>query len=216
MMKTYARRVGHSLSESSKSLLEALLPSVQIFPHDCEKLLERGEPLHLEIGFGDGSRLATIAAKQRNEIFIGCEPYVNGVCNLLKLIQNYRLDNILISTDDGRVILDAMPDHSLSSLHVLFPDPWPKLRHHKRRILNPDFILLAARKLIPNCKLRVATDHTEYSVFIEKAIKASVKLEPSLAYTYSTKAPDDWIATKYHIKAGIHTLIHYYDIYIVQ
>src|SRR5690606_35153253 len=103
-------------------------------------------------------------------IFIGCEPYINGVANLLKLIKDANLQNILIWPDDGRILLQHMPANILDRIYLLFPDPWPKKKHHKKRIVNQNWLNLCASKLKSTGDLAIATDHADYAKWITREL----------------------------------------------
>jgi tRNA (guanine-N7-)-methyltransferase len=118
--------------------------------------------LWVEIGFGGGEHLADQAAAHRDIAMIGCEPFINGVASLLSSIDAEALANIRIYSDDGATLLRALPDRSVGRLCILFPDPWPKARHHKRRLITGAFVDEAARVLKSDAELRFATDHRGY------------------------------------------------------
>jgi len=113
----------------------------------------------LEIGFGGGEHLAAIAAAHPHNLFIGAEPFVNGVVSLLRHIEQQSLKNICIWPDDVRLILDKLPPQSLACVYVMFPDPWPKARHAGRRILNQEMLDRLADLIRPGGLLRMASDH---------------------------------------------------------
>src|SRR5690606_33622725 len=125
---------------------------------DPGTLFPDGRPLWLEIGFGGGEHLAAQAAAHPDRGLIGCEPYVSGVARLLAVAEAQELANLRIVVDDARALLAALPDGCLERIFVLFPDPWPKARHHKRRIVNPATAAQFARLLQPGGELRLATD----------------------------------------------------------
>lgn len=146
--------------------------------------------------------MATLAERHRDIGFIGVEPFVNGVARLLSLAETAGLDNLRILSDDARPLLRALPDASIGRAFVLFPDPWPKLRHHKRRIVNPDTVGDLARVLQPGAELRLATDDADYA----RAMLESVLAEPRFAWLAERSAdwlvrPEDWPPTRYEEKA---------------
>ncbi|CCQ75715.1 tRNA (guanosine(46)-N7)-methyltransferase TrmB [Magnetospira sp. QH-2] len=164
--RLYGRRQGKPLRTNRQKLVEELLPALRLDldgPLDPASLFERpfGE-LWLELGFGGGEHLAAQAAARRDVGFIGCEPFINGVARLLTEIRDRDLDNIRLLDDDARKVFDRLPDASLDRVFVLFPDPWPKSRHAKRRFICPPNLDLLARVMKPGAELRVASDHMTY------------------------------------------------------
>ena len=130
---------------------------------DPARLFADQRPLWLEIGFGGGEHLAAQAAAHPDRGLIGCEPFITGVARLLALAEAQGSTNIRIAVEDARLLLEALPDGCLERIFVLFPDPWPKTRHHKRRIVNPATARQFARLLRPGGELRLATDDMAYA-----------------------------------------------------
>ncbi|MGI9504171.1 MAG: tRNA (guanosine(46)-N7)-methyltransferase TrmB [Geminicoccaceae bacterium] len=205
--RIYGRRQSHRIRPTRKRLLEQRLPELQIQIPEDGSPLDLGEVQSttcsqhwLEIGFGGGEHLAAQARANPDVALIGCEPYVNGVARLLSLIEG--LDNVSVVIDDARLLLKALPAASLERIFVLFPDPWPKTRHHKRRIVNPETLADMARILKPGGELRLATDIMSY---------ARPMLSSTLAdghFTWLADRPadwreraEDWPGTRYEEKA---------------
>jgi tRNA (guanine-N7-)-methyltransferase len=163
--RLYGRSIGHKLRPAQQQLLDTLLPAIAV-PADGEissrRLFGDDRPLHLEIGFGSGEHLATRADLLPDHGFIGCEPFVNGVATALAHIRERRLANVRIHPGDALDVLRRLPDKSLSFLYLLHPDPWPKARHAKRRMVNDGPLKLIAAKLQPGGELRIATDDPTY------------------------------------------------------
>ena len=162
----YGRRKGRPLSQNMQRLLDEVLPDNLLPAYMDECWLSKwrarqgkDSALILEIGFGGGEHLASLAAGQRADLFIGAEPFINGVVSLLRHIEEQKLNNICIWPDDVRLILDKLPARSLSAVYVMFPDPWPKARHAGRRILNQEMLDRLADLLQPKGQLRMASDH---------------------------------------------------------
>ena len=160
------------------------------------------EDVWLEIGFGGGEHLAWQAAAHRGIGFIGCEPYISGIARLLALADSEKLDNIRLVVDDARLLLRALPSGCLERIFVLFPDPWPKTRHHKRRIVSPASAAELARLLVPGGELRAATDDMGYA----RAMLLCLLARPELDWLASRPAdwrerPPDWPPTRYEEKA---------------
>jgi tRNA (guanine-N7-)-methyltransferase len=204
----YGRRKGHRLRPGRRRLLEELLPRVLVRPRESGSIdpaLLFAEPragLWLEIGFGGGEHLVAQAAARPEVGLIGCEPYVSGVARALSLIQERGLGNIRLFMDDARLLMAALPDACLERIFVLFPDPWPKTRHHKRRIVNPQTAAEFARLLRPGGELRLATDDMSYV----RAMLLVLRARPELAWPARGPAdwrsrPADWPPTRYEEKA---------------
>lgn len=133
---------------------------------------------------------------------IGVEPFTAGVAKLVQACVDRQLGNVRIVVDDARVLLAALPDASIERAFVLFPDPWPKSRHHKRRILNPDTARELVRILAPSGELRVATDDPGYLAWILAALVARPELEWSVQRAADWRLrPPEWPATRYEAKA---------------
>ncbi len=153
---------------------------------DLEAVFGRRAPQVLEIGFGMGETTATIAAAHPETDFIGVEVHTPGVGSLLKEIASRGLTNVRIVQHDAmEVARDMIPEASLAGIHLFFPDPWPKKRHHKRRLVRPDFVALLARRLAPGGYFHCATDWEEYAAWMLEVLAA----EPLLENTASGYAP---------------------------
>ncbi len=132
---------------------------------DFEKAFARKAPVILEIGFGMGKTTADIAEAHPGHDYLGVEVHTPGVGSLLKEIQVRKLSNIRIIQHDAVEVLNHMlADNSLAGIHVYFPDPWPKKRHHKRRLIQPELVALLAQKLAPGGYLHCATDWEDYAL----------------------------------------------------
>jgi tRNA (guanine-N7-)-methyltransferase len=143
-------------------------------------------PVVLEIGFGMGRATAELAAKEPQRNFLGVEVYTPGVGKLLSLIEENDLDNVRIIHDDAIMVLERMiPEASLDAVHLFFPDPWPKKRHHKRRFVRPALAELTASRLKPNAYLYMVTDWQEYA---EQALEI-LEATPGLSNAYASYAP---------------------------
>lgn len=207
----YGRGQTPRLKESHKRLIRDLLPklSVQLpLEHGPVVLAELGldhsRPLWLEIGFGGGEHLAALAAANRDVTMVGVEPFLSGVAKLLVMIDKSGLDNVRLLMDDARLLLGALPDRSLARAFILYPDPWPKLRHHKRRIINDTTVAQLARVLEPGAELRIATDHADY----RRWILAVMRRAPAFQWLAECRQdwacrPHDQIVTRYEEKAEL-------------
>ncbi len=188
-IRSFVLRQGR-LSDGQARHLEAQMPRVGI-PYQTEPLnlataFGRTAPTVVEIGFGMGTATAAIAATRPEDNFLAIEVHTPGVGSLCKLIAEGGLDNLRIIQHDAVEVLQHMiPDASLAGVHLYFPDPWPKKRHHKRRIVQPDFVALVTRKLAPGGYFHCATDWEEYAQWMLEVLTA----EPGLANSAEAFAP---------------------------
>lgn len=165
-IKSYARKVGKSLSKGANSLLDEILPKYQINPDQIPEM----QNLHIEIGFGYGDHLYDLALNNPESNFLGAEVYLNGVCNLLKLCKKHPLNNIFVYPGDIDDILSNVKDNSVKEFYIFFPDPWPKTRQKKRRLLNTDRINIIQNKLETRGKMLFITDVENYFVEVKKIL----------------------------------------------
>jgi tRNA (guanine-N7-)-methyltransferase len=155
----------------------------------------------LEIGFGGGEHLAGQAARNQDVLILGAEPFVNGLGGALRHIADRSLTNVRLHNGDARDLLAALPDACLARVFILFPDPWPKARHQKRRLIQPAFASQITRVLRPGGTLRIATDWADYADQCLRVITS----DPGLIWT--AERADDWrnppadhISTRYELK----------------
>jgi tRNA (guanine-N7-)-methyltransferase len=165
-IRSFTLRQGRITTAQAKAL-EDLWPVYGLAaeaPFAREAAFGRQAPLVLEIGFGNGESLAQMAERQPDVDFLGIEVHTPGVGHLLLALQEKGLGNVRVYRADALEILGGkIPDGSLAGLQVFFPDPWPKSRHHKRRLVNPEFLRLAAAKLAPGGYFHAATDWADYA-----------------------------------------------------
>lgn len=163
--RLYGRSSGHKLRKGQQELVERLLPALEV-PKEGELtaalLFGEDRPLHFEIGFGSGEHLADRADMLPDHGFIGAEPFLNGVAAALGHVREKRLSNVRLWRGDALEILQRVPDGALSFLYLLHPDPWPKARHSKRRMVNDRPVDLFAAKLKRGGEFRLATDDPTY------------------------------------------------------
>ena len=205
----YGRRVGRPLRLYRQALVDNLLPAVEVInPNPGEPVTPGSrfstpyDAYWLEIGFGAGEHLAWQARANPNVGIIGCEPYLNGVARLLAEMDESNLTNIRIFRDDARFLLAGLPDASISRIFVLFPDPWPKSRHHNRRVVGPSVIADLARVLCDGAELRIATDDPGYKGWILQHILAKGDFDWFARRPSDWRnRPDDWPPTRYEQKA---------------
>ena len=163
--RLYGRSSGHKLRKGQQELIDRLLPQIAV-PADGEitsrRLFGDGRPLHFEIGFGSGEHLADRADMLPDHGFIGAEPFLNGVAAALAHVRDRQLANVRLWRGDALDVLQRIPDGALSFLYLLHPDPWPKARHAKRRMMNDGPLDLIAAKMKPGGEFRIATDDPTY------------------------------------------------------
>ncbi len=163
--RLYGRSSGHKLRKGQAELIAILLPQLAIPAEGditAERLFGSDRPLHIEIGFGGGEHLAFRADLLPDHGFIGCEPFLNGVASALGRIRLAGLANVRLWMGDALDVLRRLPDEALTMVYLLHPDPWPKARHAKRRMVNDGPLELIAAKLKPGGELRLATDDPSY------------------------------------------------------
>ncbi|MFC4160160.1 tRNA (guanosine(46)-N7)-methyltransferase TrmB [Chitinimonas lacunae] len=192
-IRSFVLRQGH-LSDAQSRALEAGLPrwgiAYQPTPLDLDAAFGRSAPKVLEIGFGMGGATADIAAARPDTDFLGIEVHGPGVGNLLKLIDEKQLSNLRLIRHDAVEVVDHMlaPD-SLDGFHLYFPDPWPKKRHHKRRLVQPAFVAKIVSRLKPGAYIHMATDWEDYAIQMLDVLNA----EPALRNSVDGFAPrPDW------------------------
>jgi tRNA (guanine-N7-)-methyltransferase len=203
----YGRRHGKKLKPNQQRWLEELLPRLRIPGVDPEEnpgraplapaaLFDDGWPLWSEIGFGAGEHLAAQAAAHPGVGLIGCEPFVNGVAAALgKLAAR---DNVRIYPGDARDLIELLPDGALARVFLLYPDPWPKARHARRRFAGGENLAMLARVMAPGAELRIATDIAAYAAHAREAVAttAGLRLARDGAVPW-----EGWPGTRYERKA---------------
>lgn len=151
-------------------------------------LLSRGGGVVLEIGFGGGEHLVAQAVANPATRFIGVEPFLNGVASCLRHIEEANAQNIRLHNGDARDVIARLPDASLDLVYILFPDPWPKARHHKRRLIQPEFLGELARAMKPGAELRFATDWANYASWALEYIVRDAR------FAWLAERAEDWRA----------------------
>ncbi len=206
----YGRRHGHKLRPGRQQLVETVLPSLQVSIKEADQTLNEDsffkppiKDIWLEIGFGAGEHLAAQALNYPNIGFIGCEPFVNGVASLLNAIEKSKIANIRIFNDDARILLPVLSENSLGRVFVLFSDPWPKKRHHRRRFISMEVLDQLARLMQDGAELRFASDHSGYIRWVLE----HVRRHPDFIWPVRRRQdwlvpPVDWAPTRYEAKAG--------------
>ena len=201
----YGRRKGPKPSAHQQHLLDHLLPQFELH---LEPGADPGsyfstpiKDVWLEVGFGGGEHLVWQAQHHPNVGLIGAEPYVNGVVKLLSKMEGAPAPNIRVFTGDAREIVEALPDASLGRVFILFPDPWPKTRHHKRRFIQMEMLDRLARVMKPAAELRFASDDSGYVEWTLARLTAHPAFEwmASRASDWQHR-PADWPPTRYEAK----------------
>ncbi|WP_299202059.1 tRNA (guanine(46)-N(7))-methyltransferase TrmB [uncultured Tateyamaria sp.] len=207
----YGRLKGKALKDSQKRYLDEDLAALSPGPVSWEDNPARdpldldalfgGKPVWLEVGFGGGEHLVHQAAQNPDVGIIGAEPYINGVAMLLGKIRRAGVDNLAVHPGDARDLMDVLPEASIDRAFLLYPDPWPKARHHRRRFVTPEHLDPLARLLKPGAIFRVATDIPDY-------VRQTLEEVPKAGFEWLAERPadwrapwDDWISTRYEQKA---------------
>jgi len=216
----YGRRKGKGLRDSQQKYLDSDLSELALqnvdweqnpdrVPLETETLFE-GRPLWLEVGFGGGEHMVHQAANNPGVGIIGCEPYINGVAMLLGKIRKAGVSNLAIHPGDARDLFDVLPEGSVSRAFLLYPDPWPKKRHHRRRFVTPEHLQPLARALKRGAIFRVATDIQDY-------VRQTLEEVPRHGFEWLAEAPadwrtpwKDWTPTRYEQKALREGRVPYY------
>lgn len=186
----FGRRSGKRLHKGQDRLFHQKLPELELaLPDerlDLDALFPGRSRRAIEIGYGGGEHLSRIAAENPDTGFIGCEVFSGGIAKLLEAIGEQSLANIRLFTDDALKLLVKLPDASLDAAYLLYPDPWPKSRHHKRRFISPTTLAELARVLKPGAVFRFATDIEDYADWT----LAHILREPR--FRLLTSQPGDW------------------------
>lgn len=212
-LRSFGRRTGRSMSARQAMLWDSVLPTCALdlshqapaYPAALFKTPSLASPVSeiwLEIGFGGGEHLVWQATHNTGVGIIGCEPFRDGVIKVLAAIEAQKLQNVRVHADDARDVLRWLPAGSIARAFVLFPDPWPKRKHQKRRLVNTTLLAALARVLRPGGHLRLGTDIADYA----RTMLMAAQNEPRLRWLAETAddwrvRPDDWPQTRYEAKA---------------
>lgn len=205
-LRSFGRIKSRAIKPRQAALFDTLLPTLALpdpaaGPIDPRALMPGATGVWLEIGFGGGEHLAAQAARHPHALMIGCEPFLNGVGSALRHIDEGGLKNVRLHADDARAVMAALPDASLDRVMILFPDPWHKARHNKRRLVQDDFAADIARLLKPGGRLRFVTDWKDYAEWALERFRRT----PGLAWRATEAddwrvAPEDHVVTRYEEK----------------
>lgn len=207
----YGRRRGKALKDNQRTWLEQDLEALSPGPVSWADNPERrpldlrarfgARAVWLEIGFGGGEHMVHQAAAHGEVAVIGAEPFINGVAMLLGRIRKAGLGNVAVHPGDARDLMDVLPPASIARAFLLYPDPWPKKRHHRRRFVTQEHLRPLARVLATGAELRIATDIPDY-------VRQTLEEVPRAGFEWLAESPDDWrrpwddwISTRYEQKA---------------
>jgi tRNA (guanine-N7-)-methyltransferase len=205
MLRSFGRVRGRILGDTLKQIVDDKLPALLI-PEDTTdpmSLFDHApQEIRVEIGFGSGEHLVHMAKQFPHIGFIGCEPYLNGVAASLQLMEQEKVTNIRIWRGDARLLLAQLPAASISKIFILFPDPWPKRKHHKKRLISGKFPALLSYVLKPGGTVLLATDHVDYAGWMLSFMlrERSLVWQAKVAKDWETP-PTGWTPTRYQEKA---------------
>jgi len=207
-LRSFGRIKSRAVKPRQAALFDTLLPSICVpdpkaGPVDPAALMPGAAEVWLEIGFGGGEHMAAQAARRPDVLVIGCEPFVNGVASALRHVDEGGLKNVRLHPDDGRDVVAALPDASLDRVFILFPDPWQKARHNKRRLLQPAFVAELMRALKPGGRLRFVTDWQDYADQSRALLDATdglTRVPDAGGDPEDRTAPADHVVTRYEEK----------------
>jgi tRNA (guanine-N7-)-methyltransferase len=202
-LRSFGRLKSRPIKPRQAALMETLLPRLRVpdGPLDPAALMPGAAEAWLEIGFGGGEHMATQAERHRDVLVLGAEPFQNGVASAVRHIEERGLTNVRVHDGDVRDLIARLPDASLARVFILFPDPWPKARHHKRRLVQAETVAELARVLRPGGRLRFASDWADY---VDWAL-ARITANPAFRWTAEAAAdwrlpPADHVTTRYEEK----------------
>jgi tRNA (guanine-N7-)-methyltransferase len=216
----YGRFKGHGITKAQKELLKTELNDISLksvsvednpnrVPLDIESYFDN-KPVWLEVGFGSGEHLIYQATCNPDVSFIGCEPYINGVVSFLGKVKRQKIKNIFLYAGDVRDLFDVLPSNSLAKVFLLYPDPWPKRRHKRRRFVNPEYLIPLLRVMNENAELRIATDIEDYFKHTKiEVLKLDFKLTKQNGDKFDLPW-SDWFPTRYEKKAKLQNRKSYY------
>ena len=193
----YGRRSSRRLTGARIDLLKTVLAKYEV----VSPLPALDRPLWLEIGFGSGEHLLAQAREHPEVSFIGCEPFLNGVAALVRVLEADRITNVGIYPDDARLLLGTLPDASVDRVYVLFADPWPKSRHNRRRMIGLGTLDVLDRVMTETGELYLATDHVDLAEWYRQGITEHPAFTLQPACAEGAQVRPDWPATRYEAKA---------------
>jgi tRNA (guanine-N7-)-methyltransferase len=189
-LRSYGRLKTRTIKPRQAALMETLLPALRppAGPFDPRALKPDAAEVWLEVGFGGGEHMAGQAQRRPDLLILGAEPFQNGVASALRHIDEAALSNVRVLDGDVRELMGRLPDASLDRVFILFPDPWPKARHNKRRIVQTETVADFARLLKPGGQLRFASDWADYVDW------SLLRFAGDPAFRWTAERADDWRA----------------------
>jgi tRNA (guanine-N7-)-methyltransferase len=205
-LRSFGRIKSRPIKARQAALFDTLMPQIAVpdptkGPIDPLALMPGAKEAWLEIGFGGGEHLAEQATRHPDALMIGCEPFLNGVASALRHVEEGGLKNVRLHADDARAVMTALPDASLDRVMILFPDPWHKVRHNKRRLLQDETAVEIARLLKPGGRVRFVTDWLDYAEWaLERLARTPglTRIEAEGADWFAV--PADHVVTRYEEK----------------
>ncbi|RAK67655.1 tRNA (guanosine(46)-N7)-methyltransferase TrmB [Phenylobacterium kunshanense] len=187
-LRSFGRLKSRPIKPRQAALMETRLPELRVPPGPAEPavLMPGARETWLEIGFGGGEHMAAQAGRHPDVLILGAEPFTNGVASAVRHVDEQGLGNVRIHDGDVRELIARLPDASIARVFILFPDPWPKARHHKRRLVQADTVAELARVLKPGGALRFASDWADYVDWALERITANP------AFRWTAGRADDW------------------------
>lgn len=203
ILRSYGRTHGRVYSVRQRTMLEEQLLLYRLHLPEQGALDVPMGRTRLEIGFGNGEHLVHQAGRFPDMLFLGAEPYLNGVANCLYAITQTERQNVCVFPSDVHVLLDVLPDSCLAQVDILFPDPWPKRAHHKRRLVNATLLIKLARVMQHGSVLQLATDHTDYAAHMLEQMALCRDFEWTARSCTDWQTPfEGWTSTRYQQKAS--------------
>ncbi|QHI96008.1 tRNA (guanosine(46)-N7)-methyltransferase TrmB [Aristophania vespae] len=205
--RLYGRQRGHPLRARQQILLDKTLPrmSFDAFKNPLEGFSRPVSKIFLEIGFGGGEHALDQSERHADVGYIASEVFENGICSLLSRVVSEGEEsegevpaNLRLWTDDARLLMKELPDQSLDRAYLMFPDPWPKSRHAKRRFVHPVNIAHLARLLKKDAEWRIASDHPVYQEWVTEVMSSQPYFELK---SFTQERPESWSPTRYEAKA---------------
>jgi tRNA (guanine-N7-)-methyltransferase len=216
--RSYGRMKARKLGEVRQNLLQEILPQVAVNPEtNWRELQTQYNAIWLEIGFGTGAHLVNMARQNEEVLCLGAEPFSNGIAACLKAMLADNLSNIRIFPNDVRTLLASLPDGYLSRVDILFPDPWPKRAHHKRRLINAALLQELSRVMSVGAELNIASDHPDYQAWILEHMLQSPHFKWDNAHPNECfEQPLGFVKTRYQNKAAEYGNVPIYLRYIAR